>query len=289
MSVKRVVPVASGSDSFTLYPLFDIHYGAMACNLKRLKADIQEIKDNPFALWLGGGDMIEGIDHLDPRYDPRVEAVSNIRRQVADFADLVAPIYDKCIGLLEGNHEFQIERHKGVSAYREICYSLGRRTLPSSATETEVRKAGAQLALGVQGYIKLLFKMGRSVRALNIWAEHGAGGGGLPGGDALMLGRMLGRHECHIALCGHRHVVQTLKSNADRMNKNGDMEVYKRIGAICGAYLDPFLAPDEDGYPINTYSEKKHRSPLDADSWVRVHIRPFDGHNRNTVYSLETG
>lgn len=289
-AIRHTIDCTQG-DEWTIYNLFDIHKGDAACNQKRLNADIKAIADDPYALWLGGGDMISGIDHLDPRYDPRVTEIENIERQGDEFADMMAPIYDKCIGLLEGNHEFQLERHKGVSVYRHICKELESRRLPAKASADEKRKAGSRLALGVQGYITLLFRRKGSSgsNSLDIYAEHGAGGGDLPGGDALMLHRLLGRHDCHIALCGHRHRVHIIKSDGDKVNGAGNVEIYRRYAAICGAYLEPYLPLDEDGYPRDSYAERKHKAPIDADSWVRVKVKPFTGHEHKMTYTMVSG
>lgn len=290
-ALRHSIDVKSASEVWTVYGLFDIHKGDAACNQTRLHADIKAIRDDPFALWLGGGDYITGIDHLDPRYDPRVTEIENIERQCEDFADMMAPIYDKCIGLLEGNHEFQIERHKGGSAYRYICKELESRRMSANASAEEKRKAGSRLALGVQGYVTLSFKRpgGSGATGFTIYCEHGAGGGDLAGGDALMLGRLLSRHDCHVALCGHRHRVHILKTDGDKVTRNGNVELYRRYAAICGAYLEPYLSPDEDGYPRDSYAERKHKAPIDSDSWVRLKIKPFAGKAMRLSYWLETG
>lgn len=291
-NIMTTVPVQSASEEYTIWPLFDIHYGAAACNLKRLRADIQAIADDPYALWLGGGDMIEAINHLDPRYDPKVVEVGSTLRQVSDFADLVAPIYHKCIGLLEGNHEFQFTRHHDVSAYHLICQSLERRNpAMSGASDEQIRKAGSRLALGVQGYMSLQFKRTNGTsNTFVIYAEHGAGGGDLRGGDALMLGRLLGKHPyCRVALCGHRHQVVVVKDSGDRPIDNGEVEVYSRYSALCGAYLEPFLPPDEDGYPRDTYPERKHKAPIDANSYIRLKIKPYHGNKHRMMYTVVSG
>ena len=134
-SGKRFIWHESRADVFKLVYFSDIHYLAKACAEKEVLKTRDEILNDPFTFWIGGGDYGEFIGFGDAkRFDP--DAVSE-RVTVADLArlgkvtytgirDLFAPIKHKCLGLIVGNHEKQyMRRLQQEDLHGWLCTELG--------------------------------------------------------------------------------------------------------------------------------------------------------------------
>ena len=55
-------------DCYTLYPLGDVHFGSANCDVQAFDDVVMEIRQNPKALWIGMGDMVESIAPNDKRW-----------------------------------------------------------------------------------------------------------------------------------------------------------------------------------------------------------------------------
>ena len=67
-SQKRYVCYQDDSAEFTIWNLSDLHLMSKACAEDRIAADVQRIKDDPYAYWIGGGDYADLIGHTDRRF-----------------------------------------------------------------------------------------------------------------------------------------------------------------------------------------------------------------------------
>lgn len=256
-SLSHVLYYPSRADTFTLYHLTDLHIGARACDEKLLKRDIAAIAADPNARWIGGGDYGEFIARKsDKRYReetlaPWLRGKPDIVGQQRDrILDLLTPIAGKCLGLGCGNHEDAVLSYYDRDIYHEIV-----RGVAQAAGTKE-----AELAFGVQGFITLTFRRGRAGKSGNAWrfvvySHHGAGGGRLPGGHALALGRTLSDYDCDLALLGHRHVRQFVDKTVVGPGRRGFTKRY-RAALFVASYLDAFVVPAHDAMPVDTYPEK---------------------------------
>jgi hypothetical protein len=172
--------------------------------------------------------------------------------------DLLKPIADKCLGLVEGNHERNALNYYDRNIYRELA-----RAIAQAAGKSE-----GDLMLGVQGYVLLRFR--RHVATGNsgsgwtmaVYTHHGAGGGALPGGHALTLGRILGRYECDFALIGHRHVEVYISQTSVQPTPSG-YRLRTRAGMFVPSYLRSHVGEvmEDRNTPIDTYAEMKMLPP----------------------------
>ena len=102
MKVHSVrIKVRSRKIDYTLHPIGDIHAGVVFCLEKKIKQRVQDIKEDPHALWIGMGDYIEAISPSDNRWDvgviaPWVEATNVVESQRKWIRGLFEPIKDKC-------------------------------------------------------------------------------------------------------------------------------------------------------------------------------------------------
>lgn len=261
-TIHQVVYVPSRSTQIRLYNLTDLHVGAAACREKSLQQLIQKIAADPQARWIGGGDYIEGIPRkADRRYMESVLAKWQhgeedvVDLQINRVADWLEPIADKCLGMICGNHEASLLKYYDRNAYRVIV----RRVAKAAGKEP------GELALGVQGFIVLRVRRGKPKKysgtvTYNIYVHHGYGGGRLPGGDALALGRVLGDYDCDLALLGHRHKIHALPKSVVGPGRE-TAKITERMALFCGTFLDAYIMPSNKKEPFDTYAEEKGLPP----------------------------
>src|SRR3972149_1398546 len=125
--LEHRLKLSSRQGYFNLYGVGDIHLGNYACDEDRLKDDIEKIRKDPYAYWIGMGDYTDCINITDKRFDPKSlakwlvrEDLDNLPLVQADkYIKYFEPIASKCLMLHTGNHEELIRRryHQDVLAY----------------------------------------------------------------------------------------------------------------------------------------------------------------------------
>ena len=266
---------AKRGTEFTVYNLTDLHIGARACNEKGIQGVIKEIAKNPNARWLGGGDFIDAICHVgDRRYKPskiaswlaQEDDVIGVQRDYV--CKMLAPIMDKCWGLVCGNHEFAALQWYGRDLYHEIVTILAR----------VVKKPPPDLAITTHGFVNVKFRCGNPKKygrttSMPIYIAHGFGGGRLPGGDALMLYRLWAAYEARLILVGHRHKNMNLPFTRVLPAGRGAKGV-QSYGVLCGTMLGAFITPPKkDKVATDTYVERAGYPPQ-APGWPKIIVTP---------------
>lgn len=209
MKLKNVViPCKSRADTFRLYVLGDLHVGARNCAESYIKHLIDRIKEDPHALWIGGGDYINAVKIQDAkRFNPSeisdwmlegdADTTRNRLRDMVDqeakrFIGLTGPIHDKCMGLIEGNHEFSIGKYYNDNLQERLCREVGTTDLTDAA------------------FLRLQFKRGACTRTVVVFVCHGFGSGRTPGSEPNRLYRLAADKDADIVLTGHSHTFTLL-------------------------------------------------------------------------------
>jgi hypothetical protein len=244
----------SPRDIFTIYPLYDVHIGAMACDEKLLERRVQEILDNPLAFWIGGGDYCDFIPRHDRRY--RASGVAKwarghddiVRAQLRQFVEIVKPIRHKCLLLIKGNHEDSIAAHYERDIYAEIVENV--------ATEVPQEQYSGNIAPGVTGYMVINFKPREGGKAwrFTAWCHHGYGGGRYAGAKVLNLERELALRDANVVLVGHTHA-RAVWSGATTSAKGYSQPK----GAVCGSFFRSYGS-------FETYASRKGYPPGPIDT-----------------------
>jgi len=192
-----------------IYPLGDLHIGSRDCAEGLLRKVIKEIQDNPNARWIGGGDYLDAIKPSDSkRFDMDTfpdwllegdatttrERLNDVLRQQFDrCTDLLEPIADKCLGLIEGNHEYSIRKYYNQNIHGDLCKVLGADDLTD------------------QSLLRMFFKAQGLTEVLKLYICHGHGGGRSVGAEPNKLNTMLCEWEdADICLRGHSHTYHIL-------------------------------------------------------------------------------
>lgn len=271
-----VPAVSSRCATFTLYPLGDLHIGAMNCAEKQIRSVVKEIKDDPYALWFGGGDVLDSIILQDSkRFDPSVlpswllsGQPDEVRMQLSDmvtaerdrFLNIVEPIKDKCVGLMEGNHEYAIMKYHNRDLMRDMCKALGVKHLTDCC------------------FVR--FKFTRTKRhshpettTVRMFATHGCGGGRRPGSEPTHLHALCSDKTCELVLRGHSHIQHILPPVARLTiptsgSLSDEAESTVMRAANWGCYLRTYAAGP------STY-DSRAQYPVRPLSTVRVRITPF--------------
>lgn len=229
----------TGDQRFRIYPIGDVHIGTVHHDRNHWLRDIQRIADDPNAYWIGMGDFCECIVLSDPRFEaseiaPEFRdkigtlAKSQFERFIAD----VEPIKHKCLGLLEGNHEFQLKRRHYIDVVLDACRELGVPMLTDTAM------------------LRLIFRRvgedgGRhKSHVLTIFAEHGNGGGRKTGGKINSLEDMMGPFDADIYLRGHVHQKLATKHPRISVPAYGEakMVAKTRLCVLTGCYYKTYEA-----------------------------------------------
>lgn len=235
-------------DKFRIYPIGDIHAGSLHCAENDIKRQIERIRSEGNAFWIGMGDYADAILKDDKRFDvgglaPWVEQGNIIESQRDWLKSLFTPIKDKCIGLLTGNHEECLHDRTQNDLTRNLCKDLG---VPYG---------------GYQAFISLKFQRGDLTRRdFLIHAWHGAGAAQTEGARLMRLMRLVNEIEALIYLMGHLHAMT--QHTPDRLVlRRGRVKSVKLTATITGSWLKGYTQATPER-PINpTYIEKMGYKP----------------------------
>jgi len=246
MEIHQVrIKYTSKKDVFKLYPLGDVHCGAVQCAEDAIKAKVKQIQEDPFALWVGMGDQADLIVPHDPRWDvmqiaPWVEQTNIAESQRKWVVKLYEPIKDKCIGMCSGNHEDSIRIYNTQDIHLDICRDLGVKNL------------------GYSAFVRLFFARGKEVYAIDCHFEHGAGGAQTDGGKIMRLNIGMNAFDADIYAMGHLHDKKVNSITRLHLTENFQIKQKTRVGAITGSWYKAYI---ESPYP--SYAEKKGYRPTE--------------------------
>ena len=215
--IHRDIIVPERNGEVEIYPLGDLHIGYRACCEKLLKKTVSEIASKRNAYWIGGGDYLDAIKPSDAKRfdmdtlpDWMLEGeAETIRKRLNDVLtqqkerckDILLPIKNKCLGLIEGNHEFSIRKYHNENVHNELCNKL----------ETEDLTDEALIRINFKHKIKGKSSTNTISRVVILYICHGHGGGRTAGAEPNHLSRMLLEWEiADICFRGHSHTFQIL-------------------------------------------------------------------------------
>lgn len=237
------IPYASRSDAFRLWLVSDAHLGNLHTREDEIKGVVDRIAGDEMARWLDAGDKAESITHLDKRFEPEDLAdwipARDLNRlpelQAARYVSLFSPVKDKCLGLLEGNHEAAIRRRQQNPIHGAICDKLGVRDLGISAA-----------------WLRLRFKRtagGKDCRVLNVVVSHGSGTSARSkGGKAVRLENALHVYAADLVFLAHLHD-RRREVAMDWIETAGRVIPRKRVAVCGGTFLETANYSIERNYP----------------------------------------
>lgn len=251
MRLRTVRETCRLGQTYTLYPLGDIHLGSANCHKRLLDETIRKIKDDPLARWIGMGDYGEFIGVRDPRWhagglDETLFDLSDLDRLRARYLEIIRdrllPIAGKCWALGEGNHETAYDSRHDERITADLATALG---------------LAPDVYTGWSAITRILFEDENNHRStLRVYHSHGWQGGRTDGAKVNQLDHLMGWIEgCQIYLQGHSH--SRLIKTKTRLGTNvgfTDAVAYDAYGAHTGSFLRTYAMNqtaygERKGYP----------------------------------------
>lgn len=261
MEVHQVTINYKVNDVFRIHPLGDLHDGTQHFVEGMFKRKVNEIANDDKALWVGLGDYCEFITTHDPRWDSNcvsswVEKDNIAVSETNHVASLLAPIKDKCIGLIEGNHETAIKFHNDVNVHKNLCEALG---VPN---------------LGYSCWLKLRFKRANSTEShiVKCVITHGAGGAVTPGAKLARLFRFMNGYDANIFMHGHTHDIITHSYPLLTLNNSDTITHTQKVGAMTGCWFSTYTQGvsasygERKSYPATTLGSPVFEIKLTRDN-----------------------
>jgi len=143
--------------------------------------------------WSGGGDYIEAITHDDERrfdWDCLDRNLATPKEQINWMASALEPIADKCLGLIKGNHEYEVERRRGYDAVDRLAEKLG----------TE--------AWGYSAFLRFRFNRGQHRTKFDVFIHHGKTAARTKGGKINKLRSMDRIFDADVYCMAHVHDIE---------------------------------------------------------------------------------
>lgn len=261
---RRRIKAPADGRPINLYPLGDIHLGAAACDIEDFRQTVSQIAKDPNGYWLGMGDYGDLIMPSDPRWAfsghdwkrlgfiSGKPSISNLGIEHRDLIEReLAPIAEKCLGLLYGNHEHAFSRYYFIDVARYL------------ADRFNVPMLGYTALYRLEIEIKRGEKDHGQIWPVTIFAEHGATGGGSDGNAVNSLQKRGLEFQADVYLKGHVHKLGVTQRTELGWGPSA-MVTRDRIFMLTGTYLKGYSE-----YEV-TYGERKGYAPSEIGGGVIV-------------------
>jgi hypothetical protein len=251
-STKINIEYKSYTDIIKIKPIFDVHIGAVACDIRAFKAYLADSDENTY--FFCGGDLYDSVVATDPRYRKSSDASDGdaiIDKQVNKGIELLEPYKDRIIAMGTGNHEDVVTKRCGTNMMQRTCDALG---VPF---------------VGFSGMFRVNLRKGSGGgRMVTFRYHHGWGGGSrTQGADLTKYSKDMQYYDADVFLYGHVHRRQV--DYVPRLGLAGDNLIAKpKVMAICGTFLKTYTNTIDP-----TYSEIKGYPPVSVGGVV-IEIRP---------------
>jgi predicted phosphodiesterase len=209
----------SRKDIIKIKPIMDIHKGSKSCDLKAFKRYISDYDENTY--FFTNGDLWDAIYFNDKRFKAsgheNTDADDAIDVEVDEMAELLSPIKSRLICIGHGNHEETVLKTCHVNMSKRLAKVLD---VPF---------------LGYSFWLRLkLVNNGGRVRSVNIFSQHGFGGGTrTEGGSITKYSRYADRYDCDIFIVGHDHRLQFVKYPILAIAGDEDVRMFSKAKLVC--------------------------------------------------------
>ena len=182
----QVLNYTSNENEVKIIPLGDAHLGAPTCNIDKLLGTVKYIKDSGSLVILMGDLMDASSKHsVGAGWTEQTEPA---QAQLDAFDELLSPISDQIIVLLDGNHEHRIWKETGLRVSKILAKLLG---VPYGGYSCFIK-----LKVQKQNYI--------------IHAQHGSSNAWYPHTKITAATRTAQHTQADVYLYGHTHELMSL-------------------------------------------------------------------------------
>jgi predicted MPP superfamily phosphohydrolase len=187
-----------------LHTFADWHIGDKFCTLEEIKAQVDRVKDNPYAYIILNGDLLNNATKASVS-DVYAELLTPMQ-QIATAVELLKPVKDKILFADSGNHEARTYRNDGIDITAFIMKELG--------IEDRYCREGGVLFIKVGESPNVKNTTDSSKKAQVLYAIsiiHGSGGGRKEGAKAIRLADMASIVDADIYIHSHTHLPMIMR------------------------------------------------------------------------------
>lgn len=265
----------TGRGAFRFYPIGDLHLDSRTTDQARIKSYISHIADDPHAVYVVVGDLVDGTTPSHRFFEPgtiRPEIVTEmgqyVRLMIEELTELFLPLANKPGLFIQGNHDIR----KGIEW--------------SGIVQHVAMNVGARYG-GDECMVRLRASRGDGSTNCHVWtvyAHHGAGGGMFPGGKTNRAQNTIGvLADADIYVRGHVHDSDVRIIHKYGVSKSGEVRLTKRPRAFVTA---PSFSPDRT-QGVNNYAGRKGYPPNDQGIMFLHCHNPRTGRHSPRIYREE--
>lgn len=186
-----VLELPENLERMDIHLLGDWHIGDPLCDLVSVAEKLDEIRDNPSAYCILGGDLCDMAlrDSIGDVHGARLSPMGQVERVVS----LIKPVREKVLCMVRGNHENRVYKSTGIDplAFAASELGLGERYSDTSAL--------------------LFVQFGHDTKhggrmQYTMYVTHGAGSGRKEGGKLQRLADLQNIIDCDIYCHNHTHL-----------------------------------------------------------------------------------
>lgn len=250
-------------DEVEIYPLADVHYGAIECNEKAWEQVLKEILEQPNRYCVLNGDLVD--NGVKSSVTNCYMATCSPGTQKAYMCDVLRPIKDRILMACSGNHEYRTKKESDQDITYDILTKLDKEDIyRPDAGFMAIRMGDRGEGGGHRANINYTFLM-----------THGTGGGYLPGATINRNERFATQYVdgIDIAIISHSHRGMISKPSKLVVNPKAEIVTQRDILVVSsvawmsyGGYaMRKMLPPQSSCNPMkiilgnNTYKEKDVR------------------------------
>ena len=205
----------------------------MCCDYKLILNDLEYIKNTPNCYCLLDGDLMDTA--IASSIGDTYSSTHNPMEQLQECVNLFAPIKDKIIAVVGGNHENRIYRSDGIDITQLMCNQLGISDRYSPTTALMFLRFGED-------------KKHRKV-CYSLYMTHGSGGGRKEGGKINRLADLAGIVDADIYLMAHTHQPAAFRNTFYRCDpQNSSAQLVEHLFINTAAWLRYGGYGDKQGY-----------------------------------------
>lgn len=220
-----------------LLPLADFHIGDAMADWKLIQSLLKHIEETSNCYCVLGGDLMDTAiaSSIGDTYSANIQPME----QLATCVKLFAPIKDKILAVVGGNHENRIYKSDGIDTTQLMCNQLGIADRYSATTALLFVRFGKDEAHNHHGR-KMMY---------SILLTHGSGGGRKEGGKINRLADLATIVDADVYITAHTHLPATFKTGFFRTSaSNSSVQYVSKLFVNTAAALDYGGYGDKQGY-----------------------------------------
>ena len=227
-----------------IYPLADVHIGDPLQDIKRVQTFIKEVLEEENRYVIVNGDILNWAskNSVSDIYSEQLSPNEQIDKAV----ELLEPIKDRILVIVDGNHERRAWKSEGISPMYQVAKRLN---------IFNVYSPGAYLL-----FISFGKSQGRDCRKMiySLYGKHGNGGGKRPGSKVNAMEDMTMVIDSDVYLHSHTHLPFVMKKSFFRTDyRNRKITQVDKLLVNSNAFLKFGGYGEEKGFtPTSTQYPK---------------------------------